>query len=163
MNNFKQALIIAELSHRNWDLKYFPENYRAEDINDMTHPFYNLLIVFDVLRETEFTLDDISTLIILENLLKQIGKIIDNMVDTKGSFVKGVVVFTALAAYVSTVNIIWSKKNQLLQTSLGITQNFNCSISNNNSLIVMLNKWLNNSYLEKNVDICKFIYLIFPH
>jgi hypothetical protein len=55
---------------------------------------------------------------ILEPKLKQIGKIIDKLIDLPGPYVKGIFDFTALSAYVHTINDIWSKKNQLFLTPI---------------------------------------------
>src|SRR5947209_957272 len=111
-----QILFITDLVHRKWNIKYLPENFRAEDINDKIHPYYNLLQDFDKLRDIIFTLDDIDISILynLENKLKQIGKIIDKLIDIKGPFVKGIFDFTALAGYVHTLNELWFKKTQLI-------------------------------------------------
>jgi hypothetical protein len=110
-----QAWIIADLTHRNWKLKYLPENYRAEDIKDNIHPYYRLLQTFDTLRELNLTLDDLTVLSKLESKLKQLGKIIDNMINVKEPILKGIIDMTALTAYVHTVNDLWIKKSQLIK------------------------------------------------
>lgn len=114
----QQAWTIADLPHRSWKLKYLPDEFRAEDIKDESHPYYSLLQVFDTLRDTSYTTDDIPVLSILEPKLKQIGKIIDKLIDLPGPYVKGIFDFTALSAYVHTINDLWSKKNQLLLTPI---------------------------------------------
>ena len=113
-----QAWTIADLPHRSWKLKYLPDEFRAEDIKDESHPYYSLLQVFDTLRDTSYTTDDIPVLSILEPKLKQIGKIIDKLIDLPGPYVKGIFDFTALSAYVHTINDLWSKKNQLFLTPI---------------------------------------------
>ncbi|CAG8455987.1 13837_t:CDS:2 [Funneliformis caledonium] len=118
LNMTQHAWTIADLPHRSWKLKYLPDEFRAEDIKDESHPYFSLLQVFDTLRDTSYTTDDIPVLSILEPKLKQIGKIIDKLIDLPGPYAKGIFDFTALSAYVHTINDIWSKKNQLYLTPI---------------------------------------------
>lgn len=161
-----QILFITDLVHRKWNIKYLPENFRAEDINDKIHPYYNLLQDFDKLRDIIFTLDDIDIRILnnLEIKLKQIGKIIDKLIDVKGPFVKGIFDFTALAAYVHTLNDLWFKKTQLIIARKFSTYEYNKIID---GILYSFDIWLGEpqfdfwdekfqSQLEANVYWCKF-------
>ncbi|CAG8501829.1 10191_t:CDS:2 [Diversispora eburnea] len=113
-----QAWTIADLPHRRWKLKYLPDEFRAEDTRDENHPYYSLLQTFDQLRDLQFTTDDIPVLTCLEPKLLQIGKIIDKLIDLPGPYAKGIFDFTALSAYVHTINDLWSKKNQMFLTPI---------------------------------------------
>ncbi|CAH1756047.1 12459_t:CDS:1 [Entrophospora sp. SA101] len=111
-----QAWTIADLPHRRWRLKYLPDEFRAEDVRDENHPYFTLLKIFDQLRDLAYTTEDVPMLSIIEHKLKIVGKIIDNLIDLPGPYIKGVIDFTALSAYVHTINDLWSKKNQLMLT-----------------------------------------------
>ncbi|CAG8572414.1 9548_t:CDS:2 [Gigaspora margarita] len=113
-----QAWTIADLPHRHWKLKYLPDEFRACDIKDENHPYYSLLQTFDQLRDLRFYTDDIPMLVSLEPKLKQIGKIIDKLIDLPGPHAKGIFDFTALSAYVHTINDLWSKRNQMFMTPI---------------------------------------------
>ncbi|CAJ0748854.1 1843_t:CDS:2, partial [Entrophospora sp. SA101] len=110
------AWTIADLPHRRWRLKYLPDEFRAEDVRDENHPYFTLLKIFDQLRDLAYTTEDVPMLSIIEHKLKIVGKIIDNLIDLPGPYIKGVIDFTALSAYVHTINDLWSKKNQLMLT-----------------------------------------------
>ncbi|RIB11591.1 hypothetical protein C2G38_2203030 [Gigaspora rosea] len=113
-----QAWTIADLPHRHWKLKYLPDEFRASDIKDENHPYYSLLQTFDQLRDLRYYTDDIPMLVSLEPKLKQIGKIIDKLIDLPGPHAKGIFDFTALSAYVHTINDLWSKRNQMFITPI---------------------------------------------
>ncbi|CAG8479856.1 12438_t:CDS:2, partial [Acaulospora colombiana] len=117
-NMSHQAWAIADLPHRHWKLKYLPDEFRSEDIKDENHPYHSLLQTFDQIRDLQFTTDDIPALACLEPKLQQIGKIIDKLIDLPGPHAKGIFDFTALSAYVHTINDLWSKRNQMYLTPI---------------------------------------------
>jgi hypothetical protein len=152
----KQSFVIADLPHRNWSLKYLPDKFCAEDLKDKTHPFYYLLQDFDALRT--ITLFDVTTFKLIEPKIKQIGKIIDKMIDSHWrvtSLSTDVIVLTALTAYVATYNHLWFAKEFQSPDNLEPIEN---------RPIVNLDKWLDRigdkTYLEDRIKTCKSIYTL---